>query len=319
MPQQHVPPWQNVAYIATLAQKLFPESPVQITRVPEGVSTYVYQIVTEHGAFFLRVLPEADASFAPEVAVHNQLRHLGVKVPAVVYFDPYHELLQRSIMVTTEIKGISVSQSNHLSPEARERVVIAAGRDLALINSLPVAGFGWVERKRTDAEHLRAEYAIFRAFVLSHWTEDLAYLSRHGLTGAELEELEQVVGRYAAWLDVAEASLAHGDFDTTAIYQENGKYTGIIDFGEIRGTSRWYDLGHFHLRDSEQLPHRLLPALVRGYGEVSALPADHLERIQFTSLLINIRLLARSLRKRSGNPYTRHQFEVLRSDLAALR
>jgi aminoglycoside phosphotransferase (APT) family kinase protein len=319
MPQQYVPPWQNVTYIATLAQKLFPESPVRITRVPEGVSTYVYQIFTEHGSFYLRILPEAGASFAPEDAVHNQLRRLGVKVPAVVYFEPYHDLLQRSIMVTTEIKGISVSQSNQLSPEARERVVIAAGRDLALINNLRVTGFGWVDREHTDADHLRAKYATFRAFTLSDWIEDLAFLSRQGLTGAELAQLEHVVGRYDSWLDVAEASLAHGDFDTTAIYQENGQYTGIIDFGEIRGAGRWYDLGHFHLRDGEQLPHRLLPALVRGYREVCALPADYLERIQFTSLLINISLLARSLRKRSGSPYTRHQFEVLRSDLAALR
>lgn len=42
--------------------------------------------------------------------------------------------------------------------------------------------------------------------------------------------------------------LAHGDFDTTHIYQDNGRYTGIIDFGEIRGADRWYDLGYFHMR-----------------------------------------------------------------------
>lgn len=42
------------------------------------------------------------------------------------------------------------------------------------------------------------------------------------------------------------------------------------------------------------------------------------QRIRFTSLLINVRSLARSLQKRPANRYTRHQLEVMREDLAFL-
>ncbi len=42
------------------------------------------------------------------------------------------------------------------------------------------------------------------------------------------------------------------------------------------------------------------------------------QRIRFTSLLINVRALARSLQKRPANRYIRHQLEVMREDLAFL-
>ena len=93
---------------------------------------------------------------------------------------------------------------------------------------------------------------------------------------------------------------------------------GIIDLGEIRGADRWYDLGHFHLRDGEQLPFRLEGPLVRSYGEIAPLPSDYEQRIRFTSVLINVRALARSLQKRPANRYTQHQLAVLREDLAFL-
>jgi len=113
--------------------------------------------------------------------------------------------------------------------------------------------------------------------------------------------------------------LAHGDFDASHIYQEDGKYTGIIDFGEIRGASHWYDLGHFHVRDGEALSYRGLPGLIRGYEESISLPPDYEQHIRFTSILINVRALARSLQKRPANRYTQHQLQVLREDLATLQ
>ena len=44
--------------------------------------------------------------------------------------------------------------------------------------------------------------------------------------------------------DLESAWLAHGDFDATAIFYRDGRYSGLIDFGEIRGTEPLFDLGH---------------------------------------------------------------------------
>jgi aminoglycoside phosphotransferase (APT) family kinase protein len=90
------------------------------------------------------------------------------------------------------------------------------------------------------------------------------------------------------------ARLAHGDFDPTHIYHHEGRYTGIIDFGEIRGAQQWYDAGHFWIENSD-----LLSPLLEGYAEVMPLPSDHQRHIYLTGLLIAARRLGRSLSKRA--------------------
>jgi aminoglycoside phosphotransferase (APT) family kinase protein len=286
--------------------------------VTEGVSTYVYRITFPHETFYLRVLPEEGASFSPEVTVHTQLGQMQIKVPEVIHFEHYNEMLQRSVMVTAEIKGQSISKSSTLSLEEMEEILREVGRDLACLNSVLVEGFGWVRRDSPEARYLRAEWPAHRAFALEYWGPDLAYLAEHVLQRSEVAWLERVLSRHDSWLDSEQGYLAHGDFDTTQIYQENGRYTGIIDFGEIRGADRWYDLGHFHMRDGELLPFQLLPALVSGYREMVSLPLDYEQHIRFTGLLINVRTLARSLQKHPPGRHTKHQLEVLREDLVML-
>ncbi len=88
----------------------------------------------------------------------------------------------------------------------------------------------------------------------SHLDEDLDALDGTMLSPADVRSVRCVVRRYAAWLRDDQARLAHGDFDTTHIYEKNCRYSGIIDFGEIRGAEPLYDLGHFQLHDGERLP-----------------------------------------------------------------
>ncbi len=219
-------------------------------------------------------------------------------------------------MVVAEIKGKPVSQSASLSQSRLESITEEAGQDLAAIHTLLVEGFGWVKRDQAEVVSLQAEWPDQRGFALEFWEADLAYLAQQGLSSLEIARLADIITRYDLWLDEPQSFLAHGDLDTTHIFQDEGRYTGIIDFGEIRGASHWYDLGHFHLRDGEALPFLLLPALIRGYEQITPLPTDAEQRIRFMSLLINVRALARALQKRPADRYTQHQLGVLHKDLA---
>jgi len=127
-----------------------------VERVEEGVSTYVYRIQRDASVFYLRVLPEEGASFAPEMRVHQLLRERGVKVPEVVYFEHYNQALQRSVMVTTEMRGRHIgfcSEENDL-----RNILIEAGKDLAVINTILVKGFGWIRRDRDEVGLLEAQW-----------------------------------------------------------------------------------------------------------------------------------------------------------------
>ncbi len=291
--------------LADLVGRIFsPRGRCTIERAESGISTQVYRIRRGGAVFYLRVAEERAASFAPEVYVHETLRARGVKVPAVVHFEPFDERLERSVMVTAEIPGTALAYCpvDGATPE----VLRAAGRDLAVINSMPVHGFGWIKREMRAVGPPEAAHDTYRGFALAEVDDDLALLGRTALTTAEAAAIRSTIARCDAWLHAGQAWLAHGDLDVTHIYQRDGVYTGIIDFGEIRGAHRLYDLGHFNLHDGETLPEMLLPALLEGYREVLPLPPDHERQINVLSVLIGVRALARNVRRQPPNAYQRH-------------
>jgi aminoglycoside phosphotransferase (APT) family kinase protein len=227
------------------------------------------------------------------------LRRQGVKVPEVVYFEPFDASIQRSAMLTTEIRGEHISQTSigtEMSTILRE-----AGRDLAIINDIPVEGFGWIRRDQHDETKLEAEHPSFQDFIFEHLDADLALLGAQVLTADETAATRTLIEQASALFPPGQAWLAHGDLDVTHIFQEHGRYTGIIDFGEIRGAGRVYDLGHFNLHDGERLNQRILHFLLEGYQEITALPPDYEWQIQVTSLMIGIRALARAMLRPPSN------------------
>jgi aminoglycoside phosphotransferase (APT) family kinase protein len=307
----------SVDSILRLTAGIFPTAqPFSVEYLTEGISTFVYRIVRGDERFYLRVLPEADASFAPEVRVHALLRERGVRVPEVVYFEHRNELLGLSVMLTTEIAGESIASRG--LDEDLPTILFAAGRDLALVNSVPVAGFGWIARDQPVVAALAADLPTNRAFLAEHLNGDLAALRAHGLDAAAVASIEAIIARYDAWLGAERATLAHGDFDATHIYAHEGVYSGIIDCGELRGTDRWYDLGHFRLHDGELVPTMLLPWLLAGYRTVTPLPDDAERRIAFASLLIGIRTLTRTLARHPTSPLIAHCLRALRRDITFL-
>jgi aminoglycoside phosphotransferase (APT) family kinase protein len=269
--------------------------PLAVERTEDGVSTQVYRLRRDDATFYLRVAEEAQASLAPEVLVHDLLRARGVRVPEIVHFVPCDESLQRAVMITAEIAGDPISRS-HDGRDIRD-VVVEAGRDLAVINSVPVAGFGWIRRDGSVTSHLEAEFATHRAFALADLDEQLDRLRGVFLTAEAVESVLRTIARHERWLDVDRAHLAHGDMDATHIYHHHGRYTGIIDFGEIRGADQIYDLAHFALHDGEMAPAPLLPHLLAGYNDVAPIAADDEPRIHFLALLIGIGALARSMNR----------------------
>lgn len=308
----------SVALINDLLPRLFPYGPrYTVERVTEGVSTFVYRLTDGEHSRYLRVLPEVGSTFAPEVRVHELLRERGVLVPEVLRYEPYVAALGLSAMVTTTIPGQSLARQR-LGP-ASPAILAAAGRDLALINSIEVAGFGWLERRSSQPAALTADHPSNWAFLTAYLEHDLARLGAEIFDRAEVAALRAIVARHSSWLDVPQAHLAHGDFDLTHIFAYEGRYSGIIDFGEIRGTDPWYDLGHFALRDGERFAVPSLPALLTGYRSVTPLPTDAAARIAFSSLLIGLRLLARSVEKRGQAHADRSALRAVRRALTLLR
>jgi Ser/Thr protein kinase RdoA (MazF antagonist) len=118
--------------------------------------------------------------------------------------------------------------------------------------------------------------------------------------------IERVLQQAEALFAAEPAYLAHGDFDPTHIFYDRGIYTGIIDFGEIRGTPRWYDVGHFAIENAD-----LLPDLLTGYRSTTPISADDRQHIHIWSLLIAVR--------RSGRRLNKYPEQVYKPDMEAIQ
>jgi aminoglycoside phosphotransferase (APT) family kinase protein len=157
----------DAAVLAALVRRAFGTSvPVRCERTPEGVSTQVYRLVRGPETFYLRVAEEPDENLETDAELHQRLLALGVRVPRVVFVEPFDATIGRSVAITTEVPGASLAAAA-CRPAVARAVAEAAGEDLGMINRLTVDGFGWV-RRRGPGWPLRAEHASYLAFLTSY-------------------------------------------------------------------------------------------------------------------------------------------------------
>lgn len=293
--------------VNALLQKVFGTSaPVTYQRTPDGVSTQVYRILRGSETFYLRIAEEANENLETDAELHQRLHELGVKVAQPIHVEPFNTEIGRSTMITTEVPGISLADIS--SPTTAASIAEQAGADLAILNQIPVNGFGWVQRRGRQWP-LQAEHPTYPPFATSYlpspWPGPLTSLFATPI----LDTIEDLI-EHERHQPPAQAQLAHGDFDITQIFSADDRYTGLIDFGEIRGTEPLFDLGHFHLHDQETLPTALLPALLDGYQRVQPLPADHQQSIRRSAILLGLRQLCRwisLLRRPIDHPAVTHR------------
>lgn len=272
--------------------RVFPGTVDNVERVRSGASTPVYRVRSMTGIFYVRLAETPEASLAPEARVHVLLRERGVRLPEVVFLEPFDEALGRSVLVTTEIPGEPVAVRE--VDATTHRIVRDAGRDLAIINQLSIQGYGWIDR-RHGGDALQAEYTERRAWAAGYVDAVELLVRTRRLAGRAARRAQAAVESWATLSTGERSCIAHGDFDVTHIFQLAGRYSGVIDFGEIRGTDRWYDLGHFHLHDGETLAGFVLPDLLVGYHEVQPSPEDLLARIDLEAVAIGLAALARTV------------------------
>lgn len=123
---------------------------------------------------------------------------------------------------------------------------------------------------------------------------DLALIGSIAVSGTGFVHRDRAVPPLQGRDGGGSAVLAHGDFDPTHVFAASGRYTGIIDFGEIRGAPALYDVAHWALQTP---PDHLLT----GYAEVAPLPADHRQVIARLSIEIGNDILRRIAGR--GNAY----------------
>lgn len=123
---------------------------------------------------------------------------------------------------------------------------------------------------------------------------DLDALERYDFTDEEKTRIADLMETASRMLDVQDAVLVHGDFDVSHIFHLNGRYSGLIDLGEIRGNNRLFDLATFALFDGS--PDRMAYSyLLEGYREMMHLTDADLYATELMGLLQILRFLGKKV------------------------
>ena len=276
-------------------------------RVVKGSSTYVYRMAAKSGTYYLRFLKE-NASFATEVLALNALYAAGVRVPRVIGFEHKNERTGLSVMLVDEIPGICIEDDR---PKTNLREILRdAGRQLARIHGIPVDGFGWIDKG--SYEKLRGEKRSFNEYFSEYLETDLQTLRRYPFSDEERMRITILMREARQTLDVRSAVLVHGDFDISHIFHSEGRYSGIIDFGEIRGNSRLFDLATFVGFYQDRA---MLAFLLEGYCETMRMTDEDLYATELMALFMILRFLG----KKADAPSRGHWYGLARKQLEQLR
>jgi aminoglycoside phosphotransferase (APT) family kinase protein len=273
-----------------------------VERTAEGVSTEVCRVRRGAETFYLRLGYET-TDMAPEVEAHERLRALGVRVADIVHYEPLAHEVGCSVAITSEVAGVALigCEDEQLS----RAVAREAGRDLALLNSIEVEGWGWVARD--GRPRIRGPYPSRAAWIgdaiMAEARDPLATI----LGSDAMAVLERLLEEESARAPGG-SRLAHGDFDVSQIFHDGTAYTGIIDLGDMLGAESHYDLAHFLVHDTEQNRYALLSDVLAGYAELTDTDTDA-DRLVRTGIVLAVfrhtRVLGRWGIAANDHPYVR--------------
>jgi aminoglycoside phosphotransferase (APT) family kinase protein len=268
---------------------------VCVERASGGRVVVVYRARVDGVRYYLRLAEEPGQDLTTDALVLERLRALGVRVPAVVAASPSTAAFPCSWMIMTEIPGRSIARDG--TDDEAGQAAIAAGRDVAVINSVPVSGFGWL--RRDGSERLTAELPSYGQFAVSYLPHPWPGRLIEAFDQRQLDALHALAAGETA-RPLRGGHLVHGDLDVTHIYSRAGRYSGIIDFGEMRGADPHFDLGHFLLHDGETRRVRLFDSFLAGYRQVCPLPGGYRGAIRTSAILLGLRQLSRWLGPERG-------------------
>lgn len=264
--------------ISIALSKLSDFKDCKIVHMGEGVSTEVYRLEGVGVNYYLR-LKDPDESASAEVLAHKLMLEKEAKVPRVVYSRDFDEDLGRSFLVTSEVAGTPLRTVGGNT----DSILYDAGKDLALINSVKLERFGWIDATKVYTASFGGDAGNYFTHMTGHVSDMLKELVASQVISDSLRN------NYLAWFEIHnrllwtidQPVLAHGDFDLSHIYHKDGVYTGIIDFGDIRAVSMYHDLAHFYLYVPDKFD-----ALIAGYRSITVLPKDYLDYVQLEATLL---------------------------------
>lgn len=235
-------------------------SPVTgLTPLAGSVSNEDFMVHTAAGDFVLKIGDARELS--AEAWACERVRAVGVTVPEIIAFESSAADLPRPFILMRRLPGAGLDSAPH-------DAFVEAGRQLRLVHSNRADGYGFLaDSTPADGglpvdDELTGSHERWSAFTdeAPNCLEEL--VARQVITRDLAERVRTALDLFAPAVRFDQPGvLLHGDLKPPHVFSEDGRFVGLIDWGDVAVGDPRYDLARFSIN----APAALVP-LLDGYG-----------------------------------------------------
>lgn len=207
--------------------------------------------------------PYGTTNYLFEAFCYTETRKLGAHVPSVV------EVTENKLTMTA-LNGETLDDKLELFDN--DSIFQAIAKDLALNRDITFKGFG---RATKDGKTYRGEDVS--------WVEFLSDTQNKIKKSTILNDKQKTMLN-SSWqllkkqVSINSGALVHGDFAISAVFVNNGKYEGIIDFGDAFVGDPLMDLAYFRFKElTKPYGFKLYNALAGHYASYANISRSYID------------------------------------------
>jgi aminoglycoside phosphotransferase (APT) family kinase protein len=235
-------------------------------RIIAGEANEVYDVTLGNDAHVIvRISRDAEKHFEQEQWAIEQCGQIGLPVPEILLIEHHStEGQPLDICVQRKLEGDLLEHgsldASAMSSEELRAIVREAGEMLSRIHSLPVVGWGYLDKiGRGPEPSFQSGWDKFMA----QEEQFTALAERTALDAHIMPAIFEYMSRKGKAVPAMSPVLTHNDFHPKHLMIKDNHVSGIIDFGEVSGHIPENDLAKWKYFDDEKFP---IEWLLEGYG-----------------------------------------------------
>lgn len=261
---------------------------VKIEKLLKGEANEVYNITLATGLeVILRISRDDTNPFISERWAMNECRKHGVPVADVLHVDK-EEINSKKVYfcVLSKIEGIPLDEDPRKNDDAfMKGILFQTGHYLSQLHKVKTQGYGHIitgEGKGHQPSY--HDYIMYRIGNLDKYIESG---EKNDISSSDiLKAKELILSHEHIFQD--NPILTHGDMGSKHIMVKGNKVTGIIDFGNMRGSFPVHDFVWWDIWKNNK--HQLA-WLQEGYDNKSIFEGDYEVKFHALQLLLGLELL----------------------------
>lgn len=226
--------------------------------IDESAESIVTLVTGDEGSFVIKTRQlHGKTQYPFEAYTYKTVRSLGSHVPVVVSATDTE-------LVMSKLNGEPLDDKVELYDTVS--IFDAITHDLALNRKVIFKGFG----KATLKNGLYVgEYSTWPSYLESIYTQ---FVTSTLFSDEQKKRLRIKWQEYKPVTPLTKGVLVHGDFALSAIFVNNGRYEGIIDYGDALIGDPLMDLAYFRLKEiTKEYGYRVYSSLADSYAKYASI------------------------------------------------